>query len=272
VAVDTYYHLAPVLALLGDEQSFYVLTVAQHVPKLFAGSMYGLCEMEADLPDSLEAALRIDEHNQKGEHTQAMGDDVGFNGRGGARDPRQAERLRFFRMIDDSVCAHTERHVPLILAGTDSEIAEYRQISKHPYILKQTISGSSGNSKAHELFAPAYGIIYDQIVAARRQEAIATYDRLKGTRTSRVTEDPLAIAEAASQGRIDTLLITLRRSTADTVRDTAKAVERLTFPGSELSALIHKTANAVANARGKIVNLEIAALAGRAPIMAVLRY
>src|SRR6266540_5468550 len=53
VAVDNCYHLAPVLALLDDEQSFYVLAVAQHNPKLFAGSMYGLCEMEVDLPKSL---------------------------------------------------------------------------------------------------------------------------------------------------------------------------------------------------------------------------
>jgi hypothetical protein len=272
VAVDNCYHVAPVLALLNDEQSFYVLAVSQHSPKLFAGSMYGLCDMETDMPSSLEASLGIDERNQKSDHSQALGDDVSFNGRGGVRDPRQDERLRFFRIIDSIACANTERGLPLILAGTDSEIAEYRHISKHHNILPQTVGGSFGGAKAHDLFEPAYTIIHDQLIAGRRRRAVAEYDRLKGTRKERIAEDPLAIAEAAKQGRIDTLLITLRRSTTDTVRDTAKAVERLTFPRAELSALINKTANAVAGASGKIVNLEVGALAGNGSIRAVLRY
>ncbi len=272
VAVDNCYHLAPVLALLDDEQSFYVLAVAQHNPKLFAGSMYGLCEMEVDLPKSLTSALNIDERNQKAEHTQARGGSVGFNGRGGARDPRQDERLRFFRIIDEVACTATERGLPLILAGTESELAEYRSVSRHPRVLEQSIVGSFSGAKAHDLFAAAYTIIRNQLILTRRQQIVQTYTRLKGTRKERVTEDPIAIAEAAKQGRVETLLIALRRNTADTIRDTAKAVERITFPRDELSAMINKTANAVAQASGRIVNIDTNALATPSPVMALLRY
>jgi len=272
VATDSCYHLAPVLALLDDEQSFYVLTVTQHDPKLFAGSMYGLCQMETDLPRNLEAALHIDERNQKGDHTQAKGGEVGYNGRGGVRDPRADERLRFFRLIDTVVCSATEHGLPLILAGTESELAEYRSISRHQRILEQSIVGSFSGAKPHSLFAPAYGIIREQLVLKRRNQAVQEYARLKGSRQGRVAEDPLAIAEAAKQGRIDTLLIGLRRTTADTIRDTAKVVERITFPKAELSALVNKTANAVASARGRVINVEVDALATPTPVMALLRY
>lgn len=271
VAIDSCYHLAPILALLGDEQSFYVLTIAQQQPKLFAGSMYGLCEMEVDMPTSLEASLNIDEQGQKREQAQAMGQGVAFNGRGGRRDPAQEERLRFFRIVDEIVANATERNLPLVLTGTDSEISEYRSISKHPHIMKRSISGSFSGAKAHDLFDQAYAIIYDDLVAVRRQAAVQHYGQMKGTRKEQVSEDPLTIAEAARQGRIDTLLVALKRSTADTVRDTKRVVERITFPSQELSELINKTASAVAKARGQVINIE-ASPQHSSSVMALLRY
>ena len=273
VAIDTCYHLAPVLALLEDEQSFYVLLVTQHQPQLLAGSMYGLCQMEVDLPADLDSALGIDERNQVSQHTQAKGTDVSFNGRGGGQDPRENERLRFFRLIDSIVVGATEHNLPLILAGTDSDLAEYRSISKHHSILRSSISGSVNPAKAqHELYEPAYKIVQDELISTRRLRAIEHFGHLKGTRKDRIAEDPLEIAQAAKEGRIETLLITLKRNTTDTIRDTAKSVDRITFPKGEVGALINKAANAVANASGRIVNLDIDAVTGRTPMMAVLRY
>lgn len=272
VAVDNCYHLAPVLALLGDEQAFYVLTVTQQHPRLFAGSMYGLCEMEVGMPESIEASLNIDENNQRSEQSQSLGNGIGFNGRGGLRDPRQEERLRFFRLIDNVVYNAAERSLPLILAGTDSETAEYRHLSKYPQLMDRTIAGSFSNVRPHELFEPAYRIIRQDLIATRRQAALEAYKRLQGTRQERTTTDPAAIAEAARQGRIDTLLVALRRNTADTVRDTVEAVEQITFPRTELNALIHKAANAVAKARGRIVNVDQDLALSASPVMALLRY
>lgn len=272
VSVDSCYHLAPVLALLNDEQSFYVLAVSQHKPKLFSGSMYGLCETEVGMPESLEASLNLDEANQKREQGKAMGNGVEYNGRGGRRDSREEERLRFFRLIDSIVVNATERTTPLILAGTESELAEYRTVSKHQNVMHQTITGSFGGAKPHDLFDRAYAIIRNELIIARREQAVEYYKRLQGTRKERVATDPLAIAEAAKQGRIDTLLVTLRQSTADTVRDTAKVVERITFPRTEISTLINKAANAVANASGRIINIEVGSVAAATPVMALLRY
>jgi hypothetical protein len=272
VAVDSCYHLAPVLGLLHDEQSFYVLSVSQHQPRLFAGSMYGLCEMQVDLPESLEASLNLDENNQKREQGQAMGHGVDFNGRGGRRDSREEERLRFFRLIDSIVVSATERGTPLILAGTESETAEYRTISKHSQVMHATITGSFAGAKAHELFAAAYAIVHDELVVARRQRAIDYYKQLQGTHIERVATDPIAIAEAAKQGRIDTLLVALRQNTADTVRDTAKVVERITFPRTEINNLINKAATAVANASGRIINIDTGSVVTPSPVLALLRY
>jgi hypothetical protein len=272
VAVDTCYHLAPVLALLGDEQSFYILTVTQHHPQLLSGNMYGLFEMKVGMPKNLEDSLNIDERNQRSEQSQSLGNGTGFNGRGGIRDPRQEERLRFFRLVDSVAYNAAERSLPLILAGTETETAEYRHLSKYPNIMAKTIAGSFSNAKPHDLFERAYKIIHDDLIAVRRQQAVETYERLQGTQKERTTTDPLTIAEAAKQGRIDTLLVALRRSTADTVRDTAQTVERITFPRAELSTLINKAANAVASARGHIVNVELGAAQSGASVMATLRY
>jgi hypothetical protein len=274
VAVDSCYHLAPVLALLSDEQSFYVLTVNQHQPKLFSGSMYGLCEMEVGMPKSLVDSLNLDisDTKQQREQGRAKGEGANFNGRGGGHNPRDEERLRFFRLLDNIVINATERRLPLILAGTDSETTEYRTISKRTNILQPTLSGSFSDAKPHDLFGAAYSIIYSELIATRRQRAVEAYNRMQGTRKERIATDPLDIAEAASQGRIDTLLVALRQTTADTVHDTAKIVERITFPRAEISTLINKAANAVASARGRIINVERGAVGAPTPVMALLRY
>lgn len=276
VAVDDNFHLAPVLGMLQEELEFYVLAVSRHDPKLFKGDMYGLYETGLELPQTPEKALNIDEVNQKSEHARSAAGPsqgpTGFHGRGGARDPRQEDQARFLRIIDHMVCTHTKQPLPLILAGTDNETAEYRSLSKYRNTLSQTIPGSFSGAQPQELYGPAYEILRAEIVDTKHHEIFEEYETLKGANPDRVATTKDAIAEAAEQGRIDKLLIGVIRTTTDTVRDTREAMARITFPEIGLSTIMNRIANQVWQTSGKIVGLDANQMPNSPLMVARLRY
>ena len=276
VAVDEQFHLAPVLSLLQDEQHYYVLTIAQHEPHLYKGDLYGLQPAGIELPSSVQAALGIDEANQKSENQgSAVGpstDTSWFNGRGGARDPREADRMRFFRMIDKILYESADRSWPVILAGIDAEVAEYRSISKYPKLLKGSIAGNFSDTLAQELFPRALTIVQKELIEPEHAAAIEEFERVHGANPDRALQDQKRILEAAEQGRVDKLLTVMSRKTTDTVRDRAEAVMRITFPDTKTSRTLNQLALQVWQMSGKVINILPGQMPNGTLMAARLRY
>jgi len=276
VAVDDMFHLAPVLALLGDAREFYVLTLAQQNPKLFKGDMYGLIEVGAGLPKSLREGLGIDETNQKSENQgSATGTSMRtgwFNGRGGSRDPMDNDRLKFFHMVDGLILEKADRTVPLLLAGIDSEVAEFRDLSRYPKLMKEVIPGNQTETPAAELFEKAQPIVGSELIQPDHDAAREEYERLSGANPERVAGDKDSILAAAEQGRIDKLLAGFSRHTTDTVTDKVASVLRISFPEGDMSRTLNKLAATVWRMSGRVINLLPHEMPDGAPMVARLRY
>jgi hypothetical protein len=278
VAVDAHYHLAPILGLLSDEQKFYVLIVAQHEPALYMGDMYGLYPTELKLPASVEEGLNIDEMTVKSEHARSAGapsfNPSAFNGRGGAKNSAEEERMRFWRTIDHMLHEKTDRSLPLILAGIEAETVEYRHISKYPKIMHGTIPGSF-NQAAHgerELYEKAQVIIYTEIINKHHQEAVERFERVKGANPQKIAMDSEA-AVAAERGQIDTLLIGMSRFTTDTIRDNAEPVREIAFTRhDDMNHFVNNVALQAGATSSQIVNVLQEDMPGGAPLLAILRY
>lgn len=275
VAVDESFHLAPVLGLLGDDKEFYVLSLAQQAPKLFRGDMYGLTATAIRLPRDAFRALGLDETRKKSDsHGSASGSSMngGFNGRGGAHNPQDEDRARFFRLIDNVVTDKLDPTAPLILAGVESDVAEYRQLSKVPHILQASISGNHKDDAPEQLFKQAYVIARQELIMPEHRAAIEEYQRLHGANPERVASDHASLERAAMQGRIDKLLTRLTRQTTDNVQDGYEAVQRITFPEREQSRLLNKLAAAVYDMSGKVISLLPSEMPEGALMVARLRY
>lgn len=276
VVVDETFHLAPVLALLQDAREYYVLSLAQQNPKLFEGDMYGLAPSTITLPETMRVALGIDEPNQQSENQgSATGSSLNtgwFNGRGGARDPQDADRLRYFHIIDKLIAAKADRSKPLILAGIDAETAEFRDISKYPRILAKPVSGNHADTRLNELFAKVQPIVHEELIAPEHAAALEEYERLSGANPDRVAHDTKSITTAADQGRIDKLLAMMARHTTDTVQDKVGSVLRITFPDAEKSKTLNNLATKVWQMSGKVFSLLPHEMPNGAPMVARLRY
>ena len=276
VSVNDSYFLAPVLSILSDAQDYYVLTIVQQNPKLFKGDMYGLREADLTLPKDIIAADHIDEKNQKSENQgSAVGSSMNtgwYNGRGGAKNPQENDRMKYFRIIDNAVNKFVHDNTPLILAGIDSEIAEYRGMSKYPNILQTHIGGSHGDARAHQLLAEAQHIIEEEVVRPAHQAAIESYENIHGAFPERSADNKADIVEAAEQGRVGTLLVRITRATTNAVKGTLDAATRITFPDPEMSETLNQLAIKVWKMSGKIIGLSNDEMPHGAPMLAQLRY
>lgn len=270
LAVDERFRLAQILGLLSDYNKYYVLSLAQHSPKLYSGDFYGLSETDVGLPQSLLKGLNIDEMGRPSEQqVSAYGNARGFNGRGGDKNPAEEERQRFWRMIDQLVLKHADKKQPLILAGIDSEVSEYRALTHYPNVLNGHIEGSFSGSSGFELFQPALEIIENELVQPEHQAVVDQFKQAPGL----TARDFAAITDAADKGRVDKLLLAGIRYTADTVRDNKQAVPVIEQPPEESAAAVHNTAYKVWNSGGTIINLETDEMPVKDSLMlATLRY
>ncbi|MEO8104877.1 MAG: hypothetical protein ABI602_00890 [Candidatus Saccharibacteria bacterium] len=257
VAVDETFHLAPIFSLVNDLPDYYVLVVSQRAPALYRGSARELVPAKPLLPASLAAALQIDELSPGEQQRSAAGSGAAgatYNGRGGAKDIAAAERRQFWRLLDNLIMAKADSALPLLLAGTDSEVAEYRAASRYVYLLTASVAGSYGGAPPRAFASEAAQIIRLEVVEPPHSRAIADYQRLKGESPGRAIRGLPAVREAAKGGRIGSLLVSMLRQTTDTVRDNIGAVPVLSFSGHQ--AAIHPIAQLVWETNGRVVNIE----------------
>lgn len=259
VSVDDTFHLAPVLAMLHENHAYYILSVNQHKPKLFGGDMYQLHISDIELPASAQAALGIDETRKSESH-------------GGAKDPQEEDRMKFFRMIDRAICGKGDLSLPMILAGTESETVEFRNLSKYPHILQGIIAGSHTDTNMAALHRQATEIVAKELIRPTHQAALEEYTRLEGANPSRTARDLKSIESAIEQGRVDKLLAPLGSQTTDTIRDTLASVTKITFLEGDNGKLLNRLALRVWQMSGTIVSLKAHEMPHGAPMVARLRY
>lgn len=279
VSIDSVYHLAPVFGLLHDAHDYYVLAVSQHQPRLLKGNMYELVDAGIKMPDNLETALQIDEMNQKSEQQRsakgANGNIGGsFNGRGGAKNPAEAERQRYWRILDELIREQVDTSLPLVLAGVESETVEFRNVSNWPKLLDGTITGNHSSDNPNELFDEAKAIVSRELDEQDHEQAVEHFEMLQGANAARTADTFDAIEDAASQGRVDTLLVGTVRHTTDTVRDNNNEVPVLSFmEDARQNRLLHEVAMEVWKTSGQVINLEQdSPELGHKPALAALRY
>ena len=275
LAVADQFHLAPIFGLLNDFKDFYLLLLGQHSPQIYKGSTYSLSGPLIELPATLEDALKIDEMDQENEQqVSSYSNGGGYNGRGGSKNPAEEERHRFWRIIDDEINRRLpDRNLPLILAGTESEISEFRAISRYQTILTKHLEGSYATTKANDLLKPANDIIQSELIQPEHERLIEQFKMLAGKSPDMIGTDIATITQASNEGRIDKLLLSGIRNTTDTVRDNLQPVPLLSMPSPESAQAVNEIARIVYDSSGQIINIE----ASRMPIpgsdmLAIMRY
>lgn len=207
------FHVKPLLSMLDDGARFLVLAVSQNLVRVFEGSRFTMRELRPEnAPTSLAEALWMDNPEKSLQlHTLSSpktgrGEAV-FHGHGSGGDDAKTDLLRYFRAIDQALCAYAgKRTVPLVLACVDYYLPLYRSVSTYPDLVDEVIPGNPESMSPRELHERAWELLRDRL-ANHEREAEARLVEASGA--GRVETDAGEIVVAAKNGRISELFVAL---------------------------------------------------------------
>lgn len=278
VCVGPRFDVAMALAACSFDQPYYVLALAVHKPKLFKGDINGLTEVETvALPESPEKALNIDEMFNKSNTIRGVSagrghDTLSSHGQGDSREAGNEERLMFFRLIDDIVtdARKVAQSWPLVLAGIDSEVAEYLSLSKHRNLIRRHVPGNHTAGSADELHELSWAVIDKELGEGKRQELLRRFEELKGN--DKASADTSDIKEAVKMGRVEALLVAAVTKTRDSVTDVKGSITKLVLGDSAHENALNDLARDVVRQGGHIIGLAHEMMPAGKPYVAVYRY
>lgn len=241
VYVGESFDILPLLHLKSINEPYYLFALAMHEPKLFKGDIYGLQPVSINFPKSPEDALNIDEMFISSNTVRAgSGSMQGSpHGQGDSQKAGQEERLMYFRILDNMIMKSKKIDTshPILIAATDSEAADYRNLSKLPNILEKHLAGNRTKDEGGVLHELSYELVSEELLSKHMEALAERYETAVGAaKTSETLGD---IERAAQEGRVDTLLLSPYEESNDSISDvTNSAILRMFADIKEKSRLL----------------------------------
>jgi hypothetical protein len=212
--VGNYHHLKPLIPLLSGDGHFFVLLVSKSSARLIQGTRFSANEVEVgDLPSGLAGALRYDDREKQLQfHTGTPSGVRGkrpavFHGHGAGADDHKEDVVRYFRQIDKELNEYLKKErAPLVFAGVDYLFPIYREVNTYPHLMEEALVGNYDNVKPGDVRAQAWDIV-SPLFRKDRESALQRYAEHAALPDSNTLGDLKKIVRAASQGRIETLVV-----------------------------------------------------------------
>ena len=252
------FHITPSLIALAHTHHFYILALSQKHIRLVKCTDHSATPMPlpAGLPKSVQEAEGFTAPDHLLEARSAAGSSSEEMSRihfGTDTIHEKADRYLhdFFVIIDRTVTRLLlETRLPILLAGTDRELALYRKLSVYPYLLGASMTGSPEHVADSELHARGLKAIKMQDARDEEQALL----RLAEIPKARSLTDLSAVLAAARSGQIDHLFI-----------------EEVKATGSH-EEIVNQIVLETVRHSGRISLLRYVAIPSGKPLAATLRY
>jgi hypothetical protein len=259
VVADT-FHLKPLLRMVQSADRFQVLCLDRHEAKLFEGNRDALDEVDVgDMPATIKAALGEQLTDpQRGIAYNAQ--PAVFHGQGGKKDEVDKDTERFFQVIDREVLARFSRPsgLPLILAALPEHHAEFRRVSRNPFLQPGGVAKHPGSLTPEQLRAEVWQVVEPTYLA---RLARLTEDQRTAAARGLAASDLNDVAKAVAASRVGVLLVEADRVVPGRFDPATGEVRPGRLADPEVGDVIDDLAETVLRTGGEVVVVP----AGRMP-------
>ena len=270
------YYVQPVLPLFTNNGHYFILAISQNEVRLFEGTRYsvGQIDLPEGTPESLEAALRLDEpQKQLQMHTGQSGAGQGmFHGQGPGEEEQKIWIEQYLKRVDTGIKEiFREQQAPLVLAGVDYLLPIYRKVSEYAHIVEAGITGSPEHLRPEELQKQAWPIV-EATFHQETEKAVEQYQQLAST--GQATDNVDEIVAASFNGRVDKLVLSVEAQVWGAFNhETGKVTHSANGQSKQNNlALIDFAAMKTLQNGGTIYALPQAEMPTNSPTAAVFRY
>ena len=206
IIIGKHFHLAPVYPLLQSIGQAFLTDISRDRFSIYQVSREGidqvvLPDVKASFPELFDdfdanADLNV------GSYSGLAGTHHGHRAR---PEEIEKERDKYFRYLDEAfIKLHKDTGLPMILAGTESNLAEYRRLAKGDFYLDGAIQKPLDSLDHKELLSQVKEHLKPHL--KKGMESLNT--RVSNRRNENKTVNSLPdIAAAAQEGRVELLLL-----------------------------------------------------------------
>lgn len=210
------FHLKPLLRVLQSADRYQILALSRHDAKLYEGNRYALDPVElTNVPSTITEALgaelteqhlTVASYGAGAARAAGGGATPSVHAHGDKRDEVDIDRDRFFRFIDRGILEHHSRPsaLPLMLATLTEYHEPFRAVSHNPFLMADGITMNPDALSLDRLGAEAWRIV-EPVYLQRLAKLVDDYQVARSRQLG--SDDLVQVAEAATAGRVGTLLV-----------------------------------------------------------------
>ncbi|MFP4250809.1 MAG: hypothetical protein ACLFU7_14200 [Armatimonadota bacterium] len=207
--VSDRFHLKPLIPVLTDNATFYVLAISRHDVRLLKCTRYTQAEeplSRAEVPKHIletipevEPKDSIQQHSGSPRGTGRGEHEAMYHGQGKAESVEAHQIFHFFRDVNNGIVKYMDDRSPLIFAGVEELFHPYQEANTYDYLLNTPVKGNPEHLRPEELREKAWEIL-EPYFHERVAEAQANYEQAEAY--GRASDDMKAIVLAARDGRV----------------------------------------------------------------------
>jgi len=204
------FHIKPLLQAFQSIENYQLLGLSRENFTLYQGNRDGFHEIkiDPDTPRSMHDVLGnqlSDSYLSHGSYAGAGGPTM-YHGHGDAKEEINKDTEKYFRYVDSFVLEKYSKvsKLPLILVSLKEYHAEFKKLSKNPYILDESISKSMESIEMNDLQDNAR-VIIEEINREKTQRLVELFAQAEAE--SLGSSDLAQVAQAAYESRVETILI-----------------------------------------------------------------
>ncbi len=233
IYISDHYLLLPVIPYFNDNGIFHLLPLSLQMVRLYECSRHSLSEIitEGETPGRLEDVVGYDFEQSSLQHRSGQGGTEGamYHGQGAGKDDKPKETEKFLRAVDAAVMNLLgDDKAPLVLACVDEHYSLYKEITNHPALFGEHVSGNPDESDILTLHEKAWSLVEGHFREQREKRKKEFQDQ---SATGKAVTDIRKIIPAAVDGRIDTLFIEEGKDLFGVYDETKRKIE-LAEPGN----------------------------------------
>lgn len=260
VEVGDRLYVKPLLRAITFPQAGYVLALA-------AGSVR-LIEFAADGPSEVVRVPDLPTGAASAAGKSSLSDRAPIRRIQGA-EGQKLRLLQYARKIDQALRPLLAGlDLPLVLAAAEPVASVYRQVNSYPHLVSVGIPGSPEQVQDENLVASARTIVDDQ----HRRDVRELNDRIADLEDSgRSSTDLAALAHAATQGLVETLLIDLEQRISGVIAPDGR-IELAEDDDHRSYGVVDEVARRVLRAGGTVLAVRGDEITTGRPAVGILRY
>ncbi|MDZ7659090.1 hypothetical protein [Fodinibius sp.] len=273
VMVDDHFLITPLVPMITLEGTFCILALSQKKMRLLKCTRANVEEIELEeAPESLEEFLKYDVYEDNLQHHAGQGANAQaiFHGQGGSSDTNTEEVINYLKAVENEVTSILrKRNDPLILAGVNEAIAEYKKVNNYSRLMDQTVSGNADPKNNEEIKNEGWKVIKSYFLQSMYDD-IERFGDLSGS--EKQSDNLSQIVEAAYYGKVESLFVPIGEHSwgwFDMERDT---VHHSAEPQNGEHDLINMAAIKTLTQSGNVYALDKEDMPNGSSIAAIFRY